>query len=354
MLYRLFIILCFGICTACQQAETATLIEVPPVDTLPTWGQDVLSAAVQQQEAFSHELYILSLPKLAVDSHSLAQIQLRALAAGSQKSLQKVYNRISTPQNLREKTKHLDLSYQNIHFIPNKVTNYPNLRYLSLKSNRIQAINPKLMHCKNLKKLDLSSNGLKQIPFGLIYVKQLEELVLADNSLSSLPSYFFNLNNLKMVDISNVHSGMAEYYNKIQTFPSVLLRMPNVEKLFLEKLPLKSLPSNLNKMRGLKVLSINGNRMMRLNQAFEVLSKIPDLVALDLSFIGRRTLPKNIAKLQQLKVLVWHEENQMNRAYIQETLQQLLPNTKIYFGQRGVATPFLRGNSISTIRKAGY
>ncbi|MDC0231156.1 leucine-rich repeat domain-containing protein, partial [Aureispira] len=95
-------------------------------------------------------------------------------------------------------------------------------------------------------------------------------------------------------------------------------------------------------------------RRLNLYQAFNVMSEMPNLIALDLSFIGRQTLPSNIGKLQNLKVLIWHEEEQINQGYILETLKDLLPDTKVYFGKKGVATPFLRGNSISTITSAGY
>jgi len=340
---------------ACENtsSESTNIPLKPQQDSLSSWALSILETDEKALDSSAHLLYIASLPKLPIDSQSLLQLQVHAVDQGRKKALQKVYNRIAIPNKI-EQTKHLDLSYQNIHYIPNKVTQYPNLRYLSLKNNRIQAINPRLRQCSNLRKLDLSSNGIKTIPFGMIYLTQIEELVLADNLLQGLPSYFFNLRQLKSVDISNFHSGMAEYGNNIQKVPSVLFRMPHIEKLFLEKLPLRQLPNQLQQMRGLKVLSLNGNRMMNLNQAFQVLAQMPNLIALDLSFIGRRSLPQSIAKLQQLKVLIWHEERKANQDYIRNTLQHLLPNTKIYFGEAGVATPFLRGNSIKTIERAGY
>lgn len=353
-----FFFCCFYLCYACQQAETAPAMLPAPkakVDRLSSFGQAMLAQQQEGQESLVKELYWKSLPKLPGDSTFFGQLQVNALETGSRKALHKHYKRIITPSkiNAAETTKFLDLGEQNIHFIPNKVTQYPNLRYLSLKNNQIQAINPKLSHCKKLVKLDLSSNGLHKIPFGLIYLNQIQELNLADNKLSSLPSYFYNLHNLKIIDISNVHTAMAVYYNNITAVPNVLLRMPNVQKLFLEKLPLSSLPSNLYQMTDLHVLSLNGNREMNLYKAFEVLAKQPNLIALDISFIGRRTIPQNIAKLKKLKILVWHEENHINKVFVLETLRKLLPNTKIYFGESGVATPFLRGNSISTLKNVG-
>ena len=357
MRYNL-LLLSIYFCYSCLEGETSPMMDIPMVieDTLTAFDKNILTIQDKIQDDLVEELYILSLPKLPHDKNYLGKLQLSALEFGSQKALYKVYQKISIPyeNNNYDIVKHLDLSYQNIHFIPNKITRYHNLQYLSLKSNLIQAINPKLSLCKKLRKVDLSSNGLKKIPFEMIFMTQIKELVLADNNLTTLPSFLFKLINLKSIDISNFHTNMAEYYNDIQHVPKVLFRMPGIEKLFLDKLPLRNLPDDLNKMTSLKVISLNGVRGLNLFQAFNVMAEMPNLIALDLSFIGRQSLPSNIAKLQNLKVLVWHEEEQMNQGFILETLKDLLPGTKVYFGEKGVATPFLRGNSISTLKSAGY
>lgn len=324
-------------------------------DSLTMWEQQLLTIPIKIQDSIGQELYLKSLPKLPDEEDFFGNLQLNALQDGSKQCLKRVYQSIATPyrNNAYERTKHLDLSYRNIYYIPNKVSNFPNLRYLSLSNNRIQALNPNLAYCKKLRKLDLSSNGLSKLPTSLNLLTQIDELILADNRLNTLPAHFANLSNLKTIDISNLHSGMAEFYNNITTFPRVLTRMSNIEKLFLEKLPIRSLPSSIKNMTKLQVLSLNGNRSINLNQAFNVLADVPDLIALDVSFMGRRTLPQSIQKLKNLKILVWHEENQNNRTFIEETLKKWLPNTKIYYGKKGMATLFLRGNTVTTIRNVG-
>lgn len=358
-MHYFFIFWLYYCCCSCQSAEsTSTVVEVPNpsiTDSLTAWEQNLLAIPEIIQDTIAQELYIKSLPKLPDTKNFFGNLQLNALQHGSRKSLRKVYQNIATPyqNNAYERTKHLDLSYQNIYYIPNKVANYPNLKYLSLSNNRVQALNPNLASCKQLRKLDLSSNGMLQLPMGLSLLTQIDELVLADNRLNSLPNYFSNLTNLKTVDISNLHTGMSEFYNNFTKFPMVLTRMSNVEKLFLEKLPIRSLPKSIQNMTKLQVLSLNGNRVINLNQAFNALANVPDLIALDLSFIGRKTLPQSIQKLKNLKILVWHEEKQRNRAFVEETLQKWLPNTKIYYGKKGMATLFLRGNTVTTIRTIG-
>lgn len=357
----LIILVLYYCCCACQSTESAPMtIEAAPAlatieDSWTKWERKLLEVQKRVQDTISQDLYIKSLPKLPRGKNFFGKLQLNALEYGSRKSLKRVYQTISIPyrNNAQERTKHLDLSYRNIYYIPNKVARYPNLRYLSLSNNRIQALNPQLAYCKKLRKLDLSSNGMQQLPSGLSLLSQIDELVLADNRLNTLPASFSSLKNLKTIDISNLHSGMSEFYNNITKFPSVLTRMSNVEKLFLEKLPLRSLPSSIRNMTKLQVLSLNGNRSINLNQAFNALANVPDLIALDLSFIGRRSLPQSIQKLKHLKILVWHEEKQSNRFFVEETLKKWLPNTKIYYGKKGMATPFLRGNTVTTIRSVG-
>ncbi|MFK7798540.1 MAG: leucine-rich repeat domain-containing protein [Aureispira sp.] len=318
---------------------------------LPPTLQQLLAAQESSQIALINLSSRKKLPSLPSTDHFWQDLHYNALITGSQRTLRRHYRGISAPR--RQLTKHLDLSYQGIQFLPDHICSYHDLRYLSLSNNRLQAINPKLQHCQRLRKIDLSSNGIKHLPQGLAYLHQIEELVLTDNELYTLPNFLANLRNLKVLDISNLHSSAASYYNNIQRLPIAITKMPRLQKLFLDKLPLRTLPRYLGYLRELQVVSLNGNRALNLSQSFESLATLPNLVALDISFLGRNSLPYSIQKLQQLKVLIWHEEGQKNRAFIEQTLRQWLPNTKIYYGKTKVATPFLRGNSLSVIRGLG-
>jgi Leucine-rich repeat (LRR) protein len=338
-------------CNQPTPLPTTTASDEQYFEALPPTVQQLLAAQTKSQAALIELSSRKKLPNLPSAADYWQDLHYNALIAGSQRSLRKHYRGISAPK--RQLTKHLDLSYQGIQFLPDHICRYNDLRYLSLSNNRLQAINPKLQNCQRLRKIDLSSNGIKHLPQGLAYLHQIEELVLADNELYTLPNFLSNLHNLKVLDISNLHSSAASYYNNIRQFPTVITKMPRLQKLFLEKLPLYTLPRYLGYLRELQVVSLNGCRGLNLAQSFESLSTLPNLVALDISFLGRNSLPAAIRKLQQLKVLIWHEEGQRNRAFIEQTLRYWLPNTKIYYGKAKVATPFLRGNSLSVIRGLG-
>ncbi len=341
------------LCLACHYPDNQDATkEEQPNEELSPFAFQLLEWQYDLQKEIDHCVWLCNAEKLPDDSLFICDIQCQAVLSGSRYALKNHYRTISSPPDTA--LKYLDLSSNNIFYIPDKVTRYPRLNYLSLRYNRIQEINPKLGQCKSLKKIDLSSNQIDNLPFGIIYLSQISELNLADNKLSSLPNFFFNLYNLKVLDISNLHTKMAIGYNNIIDFPKVLLRMHHLEKLFLDKLPIRSLPSNMSEMKQLKVVSLNGARQLNLDQAFEALSKLPNLIALDLSFMGRRTLPPSISKLKNLKVLIWHEEYNVNESFIRSQLGQLLPNTKVYHGARKEATPFLRGNSVKMLKDAGY
>ena len=285
----------------------------------------------------------------SVGKRSFENLQRRAIVTGARKYLKRHFWELGVPSD--STLKYLDLSFRNIRYLPNSIAQNKQLRYLSLRGNRLLALNPILAQCRFLRKIDLSANQWKQIPFGIIYLDQVEELNLSDNYLSSLPSYFYNLRRLKVLDISNVHPKMALGNNQFVQIPSVLFKMNGIERLF-DKLPLQQLSPQLAKLTNLRVVSLNGCYQLDMYQAIEQLSQVDSLLALDISFSGRRRLPRNIDKLQHLAVLVWHEEYDQHVQYIEQELKARLPNTQIFYSAKKHSTPFLRGNSLKTIRAA--
>ncbi len=251
-----------------------------------------------------------------------------------------------------EKTHYLNLSEKGLNNEPFwSVMHDYNLRELILAHNSIKQFGLALIACRNLKRLDLSSNPIGQIPVQISYLYNLEELNLRDTRLNSLPGNFSQLRKLRVLDLSNVHPRLAKGYNDFKYIPPVVCRLPNLEKLLLEKLPITHIPVSLHYLKNLKVLSLSGCRKLDLNNTFRILVQMPQIKVLDISFIGHRRLPNEIALLKNLKVLIWQEENNMNRDEI-ERLKNLLPDTEIYSAS-GNAIPFLRGNSVEMLIKSG-
>ena len=334
---------------SCQKRVPALAVQTEAI-TLSKLGSQLLVLERKIHEYTVDFVYKSSLPQLPLETLFYSKIELDALVYGCKKSLQGLFQQIPIPSIPSLKPlKHLDLSEQNIYYLPDQLTQCRQLQYLSLKNNHLQAINPKLSSCLDLKKIDLSSNGFQKIPQGLIHLEQVQSLDLSDNQLNNLPQDFQQLTGLQSLDLSNMHPAMALYNNHFESIPKVLFKMTSLKKLFLEKLALQTIPLSISQIDSLRVLSLNGNRSLQLEQVFETLRRTPQLQALDLSFIGRRQLPSSVSKLSHLKVLIWHEENKMNASYIQDKLKKLLPNTRIYYGKVGVLSPFLRGNTVETI-----
>ena len=343
------------LCCACEAAAPTPPVLAPTptppvVHRLEDYSALTQGLLLAQQRTHATTLGWMAKGKRGQLPQGSEQLQthLKAVLGGSQSLLRPHYRQVSTVG--RRLTQHLDLSFQNLCYLPDWICRRPDLRYLSLSNNQLRALNPLLGQCQQLRKLDLSSNGLARLPEGLLRLTQLQELVLTDNLLYTLPPNLALLRGLKILDIGNLHPSTAVHHNNIQQFPRVLLQMPQLQKLFLDKLPLRQLPYQLSQLYNLQVLSLNGNRAMYWGPAFQALARLPQLIALDISFIGRSRLPESIRQLQGLKILIWHEENQRNQAFVENTLRHWLPNTKIYYGKKGVATPFLRGNSIATIK----
>ncbi len=312
--------------------------------------QTIQKKQLQVHSAIFDTLFILNQPVLNWNSIQFDRIQRRAIVSGARRYLRGHFGKIGVPSD--STLKYLDLSFRAIRYLPNSIAKNKNLRYLSLRGNRLLALNPVLAQCPYLRKVDLSANQWRQVPFGIIYLDQVEELNLSDNFLSTLPSYFYNLRGLKVLDISNVHPKMALGNNQFTQIPSVLFKMNGLERLFLDKLPLTTLSSKLALMDHLRIVSVNGCSKLNMYQAIEQLAQVDSLVALDISFVGRRRLPENIGKLQHLAVLIWHEEYDQHTDYVENELKKLLPNTQIFYSVKRHSTPFLRGNSIKTIRNA--
>jgi Leucine-rich repeat (LRR) protein len=253
---------------------------------------------------------------------------------------------VPSDKDSREKLNYLNLRGRNLHQIPYELSVLNGLTDLQLSDNNISRIPQYLFNCRNLKKLDFSSNVLDYLPVEVVYLKNLEELSLRDNRLNSLPNNLSQLKNLKVLDLSNIHTKLSRSYNDFKQIPASVCQLPNLEKLFLEKLPIQYIPVNIVYLKNLKLLSLNGCNKLNIFNALKILSNMHQLQVLDISFTHTYRVPDEIVHLKNLKVLIWQEEGNYNQAEIQR-IQALMPNTKIYSGSG--PRPFLRNNSINTI-----
>ena len=122
--------------------------------------------------------------------------------------------------------KHVDLSKNQISYIPDNFGNLLNLKVrFSYTSN----------FYVNFKSLNLSKNKLdsKSFPATLSRLQMLEELNLSSNNLSEFPTFILELPRLRVLHLAE---------NKISSLPIEISRLSNLERLYLGNNRLTNIP----------------------------------------------------------------------------------------------------------------
>ncbi|RLV89675.1 Adenylate cyclase [Spathaspora sp. JA1] len=252
---------------------------------------------------------------------------------------------------------HLKLNSNQLSTLPKSFGKLKNLQVLNLSSNYFHSYPECINELIDLIELDLSFNDIKTLPESLGKLAKLQKLNLSSNKLTkNLPSYLINLvelkrldirfNQITSVDILGLLPKLEVAYatkNNISTFndqveslrllhfdknpiteinfsqrmeilnildlskakitsiaPEFIQKIPNIEKLVLDKNHLVTLPNNIDSLTKLAVLSIYGNQLQ--NLPLEI-SKLTSLQYLDLHSNNLQSLPEEIWNLKSLSVL---------------------------------------------------
>lgn len=108
-----------------------------------------------------------------------------------------------TPTYMREQTLALDLAGEKVGYLSKRIFKLDSLQILLLSGYKLAVVDPPLTRLKKLSYLDLSGN-----------------------QLTYLPEEFWRLGNLVALDLS--------YNDKLEQFPDVLFKMPNLRALYLQ------------------------------------------------------------------------------------------------------------------------
>lgn len=113
------------------------------------------------------------------------------------------------------------------------------------------------------KVLDLSNQGLEKLPAYVLQRSDLEELNISNNKITgALPSEIQKLKNLKVLNASN---------NLMTGVPAEVGQLSNLEVLDLSNNQLTGLPNELANLKKLKVLNLSGNDYSK--QDLEIIKK---------------------------------------------------------------------------------
>lgn len=114
----------------------------------------------------------------------------------SQKQLEHLPSDLSAYTQLQR----LYADANNISNIPDKVIgNWPELQELDLSYNQLEALPDKISQAKNLEVVDLSFNKFKHFPKALLKLEKLRTLDIRNNEIKELPEEIKNLKKLEIV-----------------------------------------------------------------------------------------------------------------------------------------------------------
>lgn len=97
----------------------------------------------------------------------------------------------------------IDLSKNEIQFIPKSIVSHKGLKQLNLKGNKISEIPEYLSQLQNLEVINLSNNEIKYIPGFIFQMKSLKSLYLDNNQLTNVLPKSIDLNTLENLTLFN-------------------------------------------------------------------------------------------------------------------------------------------------------
>ncbi len=201
------------------------------------------------------------------------------------------------PQELIEycpNLQRLDLSGNQIQFIPDAIGNLVNLQRLDLSGNQIQVIPNAIGNLVNLQELNLSVNQIKVIPNAIGNLVNLQRLCLRLNQIQAIPDVIGNLVNLQELALS---------CNEIKVIPDVIGNLVNLQGLYLWENQIQVIPDAIEKLVNLKKLHLAQNQIQVIPNAIGNLVNLRELALHDNQI---QVIPDAIEKLGSLEFLFLH------------------------------------------------
>jgi internalin A len=148
-------------------------------------------------------------------------------------------------------------------------------RYLKLdgerETDKLMEIPSSLLELNNLKILDLSNNEISSIPYSISKLRNLTGFFLRNNKLDELPREILHLRKLTVLDLSN---------NNYSHLPEFISQLSALMGLYINNNQLSTLPSSITNLRNLIWLELANNKFSNFS---EDLVKLPYLNILTLA-----------------------------------------------------------------------
>lgn len=137
-----------------------------------------------------------------------------------------------------DECKQLDLSFNNIPYLPDGISKLTKLTYLNLRRNKLRKLPESFKDLKNLVELDLSENKFTGLVKEVFSSNKLEKLNMNSNELETF-KYVGPIENinLKFLFLSQ---------NKLTTIPSFVIKLPKIQFINLDENQILDIDPNLN------------------------------------------------------------------------------------------------------------
>lgn len=209
-----------------------------------------------------------------------------------------------------EKLENLDLVGNKINQLPKSFIKLKSLAYLNLVTNYLESLPEEFNQLSNLIELRLDINESNKFPSVITELTSLKKLYLwAFKSSLTLPPSFLNLQNLEelvlMEDIKLPENiGDLKSLRKLvilgpTSIPLSLWNLENLSELVLHVEIIETLPAEINNLKKLKILDLNGNSL--LSTIPVEIGELEELNILKFHDTGIKDLPAEILNLRKLK-----------------------------------------------------
>ncbi|MGE5411377.1 MAG: leucine-rich repeat domain-containing protein [Clostridiales bacterium] len=197
--------------------------------------------------------------------------------------------------------------------IPDELAKFTNLQELMLNVNQLDSIPEYIGLFKQLKSLELGSNNgfdLECLFNILSNNPEIEKLYLYNNNISSIPSNIYKLKNLRILDLGG---------NEIRALPSEIDSLHYLQSLDLSNNPIEfdTISTAFCNLKSLKRLNLYNCGISNWPKHLECLANIEELI---INNNDLTTIPKDISYLKKLKFLLI-VDNKLNS--IDETITEL-------------------------------
>ncbi|XP_063283982.1 leucine-rich repeat-containing protein 40 [Pelobates fuscus] len=260
---------------------------------------------------------LVNLQKLNISHNKLKELPKNLANLQNLKSLQIQHNQLEElPDVLGHLSflEDLDASNNQLRSISSSLGHLSCLARLNLSNNKLKSLPAEIGQLKNVKQLDCTANLLEDVPVLLAGMDSLEQMYLRQNKLTYLPE----LPNCKL--LKELHVGN----NQINTLgPQHLKHLCSISVLELRDNKLKSLPDDINILKGLERLDLTNNDISSLPNS---LGNLPNLKSLQLEGNPLRGIRRDILSkgtqelLKYLKSRVQAEEKSDQNAVTAMTL----------------------------------